>query len=279
MSTMSVRLSIGDFSRMTHLSIKALRHYHDVGLLGPADIDPQSGYRYYDADQVSTAQVIRRFRDLGMPLDEIRAVVTAPEVAERNEVIMSHLRRMETHLEQTQATVASLRGLLERSPDPVTVEYRSVPPTTALAITELVAVADAEEWWMGAFDELYRALEAAHIFPAGPGGALWPDEYFEEEKGECTLFVPVARVEPGALTGTGRTEPFVVPAAEVAVALHHGRFADIDQTYGALGSHVAEREIGVEGPIREYYLVTIRDTPDESQHRIEVCWPVFRTGG
>jgi DNA-binding transcriptional MerR regulator len=278
MSTMSVRLSIGEFSRMTHLSIKALRHYHDVGLLGPADVDPQSGYRYYQADQIPTAQVIRRFRDLGMPLDEIRAVVTAPEPAERNEVIMSHLRRMETQLEQTQATVASLRGLLERSPERVTVEYRSVPPTPAVAITELVAVADAEEWWMGAFDELYGSLAAAQIPSAGPGGALWPGEYFEEEKGECTVFVPVAAVQLGALAGTGRPEPFVVPAAELAVALHHGSFADIDQTYGALGSHVAEREIGLEGPIRENYLVTIRDTPDETGHRIEVCWPVFRTG-
>jgi DNA-binding transcriptional MerR regulator len=278
MRTMSVRLSIGEFSRMTHLSIKALRHYHDVGLLGPADIDPQSGYRYYQTDQIPTAQVIRRFRDLGMPLDEIRAVVTAPELAERNEVILSHLRRMETQLEQTQATVASLRGLLERPPDPVSVEYRSVPPTPAVAITDLVVVADAEEWWMGAFDELYGLLAAARILPAGSGGALWPGEYFEEEKGECTVFVPVATVEPGALAGNGRAEPFVVPAAELAVALHHGSFADIDQTYGALGSHVAEREIGLEGPIRENYLVTIRDTPDESRHRIEVCWPVFRTG-
>lgn len=54
---MSVRLSIGDFSRMTHLSVKALRHYHDVGLLEPAEIDRWSGYRYYRPDQVATAQV------------------------------------------------------------------------------------------------------------------------------------------------------------------------------------------------------------------------------
>ncbi len=59
---MQVRLSIGDFSRMTHLSVKALRHYHDLGLLEPADVDPATGYRYYDASQVHAAQVIRQFR-------------------------------------------------------------------------------------------------------------------------------------------------------------------------------------------------------------------------
>src|SRR5262249_25494316 len=62
------RLAIGDFSRMTHLSVKALRHYHELGLLEPDEIDPASGYRFYRPGQVQTAQVIRRLRDLGMSL-------------------------------------------------------------------------------------------------------------------------------------------------------------------------------------------------------------------
>ena len=73
---MSVLVPIGDFSRMTHLSVKALRFYHDQGLLEPARIDPYSGYRFYDPRQVPVAQVIRRFRDLDMPLDQVRTVRT-----------------------------------------------------------------------------------------------------------------------------------------------------------------------------------------------------------
>src|SRR5579862_3608739 len=57
---MSVLVPIGDFSRMTHLSVKTLRFYHDQGLLEPARIDPSSGYRFYDPGQVPVAQVIRR---------------------------------------------------------------------------------------------------------------------------------------------------------------------------------------------------------------------------
>jgi DNA-binding transcriptional MerR regulator len=64
---MKATVSIGDFSRMTQLSIKTLRHYHDVGLLAPAEIDKMTGYRYYAKSQVPAAQVIRRFRELGMP--------------------------------------------------------------------------------------------------------------------------------------------------------------------------------------------------------------------
>jgi effector-binding domain-containing protein len=68
-----------------------------------------------------------------------------------------------------------------------------------------------------------------------------------------------------------------VPGAELAVATHRGPFDDIDRTYGALGLHVAERSIGVAGPMREYYLVTGRDTAVDADHRIEVGWPVFLT--
>ncbi len=72
---MSILVPIGDFSRMTHLSVKALRFYHDQGLLEPARIDPATDYRFYDPRQVPVAQVIRRFRDLDMPLDQVKAVL------------------------------------------------------------------------------------------------------------------------------------------------------------------------------------------------------------
>jgi len=61
------------------------------------------------------------------------------------------------------------------------------------------------------------------------------------------------------------------------VALHRGPFANLDQTYADLGKYVTEREIGIDGPISEYYVVSHFDTPDESQHVTEVCWPAFHT--
>jgi DNA-binding transcriptional MerR regulator len=78
---MRASLPIGDFSRATHLSVKTLRHYHRVGLLEPADVDPDTGHRRYTTDQIPVAQVIRRFRALEMPLDDIRAVITTPDVS------------------------------------------------------------------------------------------------------------------------------------------------------------------------------------------------------
>lgn len=69
---MGAQVSIGDFSVMTSLSRKALRHYHDLGRLVPAHIDPHSGYRFYDTSQVDRAHIIRRFRYLGMAIPDVK---------------------------------------------------------------------------------------------------------------------------------------------------------------------------------------------------------------
>ncbi len=275
---MSTRIAIGDFSKMTYLSIKALRRYHDMGLLVPADVDRSSGYRYYEPAQVPTGQVIRRFRDLGMPLEQIKQVIDTPDQAVRNELIVAHLREMEEALQQTQDTVTSLRHLLEqpRAPQPIAVEYRSVATTPAVAITEMVAWDDLEHWWGAAFTELGAAFPQLGAARLGPNGALYPSELFENELGEVTAFIPVTDA-PAATDLPGRLHPTEIPGAEYALTVHEGSFAELDLTYGVLGTYVSEREIGLRGTIRENYLITFDHTEDESAHRTEVCWPVFHT--
>jgi DNA-binding transcriptional MerR regulator len=275
---MSVLVPIGDFSRMTHLSVKALRFYHDQGLLEPARIDPATGYRFYDPGQVPVAQVIRRFRDLDMPLDQVRAVLQAPDVETRTKEIIAHLTAMETKLAELQMSVSSLRTLLEGPPVRPAVEFRSIPATPALAVRGTVSAAEAWAWGTDAFAEIYGRIDQAALTPAGPGGALFPAEFFEVEKADLTAFVPVgdAVAAGGSVPGGGRAELVTIPGIEAAVMLHAGRAGDIDQTYGALGTVVAERAIGVEGPIREYYLVPFTE-PDPDRHRTEICWPVFQT--
>src|SRR4029077_17807431 len=110
-------MPIGDFSRATHLSVRMLRHYHELGLLEPVEVDVDSGYRRYAPEQIVTAQVIRRFRDLDMPLEDIQVVLKAPDVETRNRVIANHLTRLESSLARTQQTVASVRSLLDRPQD------------------------------------------------------------------------------------------------------------------------------------------------------------------
>src|SRR5690349_11626701 len=93
------------------MTVKMLRHYHQVGLLEPAEVDPHTGYRRYTTGQIPAAQVIRRFRDLGMPLEEIQGVLSAPDLRTRNERITAHLSRLEHDFGRTQSAIASLRDL------------------------------------------------------------------------------------------------------------------------------------------------------------------------
>jgi DNA-binding transcriptional MerR regulator len=269
----STLLNIGDFSRMTFLSVKTLRYYHDVGLLPPAEVDQETGYRRYELGQVPTAQVIRRLRELGMSIDDVRGVIEAPDVSARNAAISAHLQRMEGELEQTRATVKALRMLLdETGPPSIAVEYRVVEPSETLAISDRVAYADAFDWLDAAFSELRSVVSTERN---GVDGALYSNELLEDEFGELVAVVPIG----SPVRATGRSEPLQLPRVEYAVAVHVGSVDDIDRTYAALGAVVAERAIGVQGPIREDYVVGANDTADETQYRTEICWPVFQTTG
>ena len=259
---MTVHLTIGEFSKMTYLSVKALRHYHDVGLLEPAEVDPSSGYRHYTADQVATAQAIRRFRDLDMPIERVRTVLQAPDGAARNQAILDHLATMQEQLERTQRTVASLHALLSSPAAPRPIEYRTLPAISAVAIEDDIAFEDSA-WIDAAFAELHATLERAGVPATGPDGALYAEAFFTEGEGEVVCFVPVG---PGARDlGDGRARAIELPDARVAVMLHEGPFDDLDRTYGALGTVVNELGLGVDGPIREVYV---------ADDRAEVCWPV-----
>lgn len=272
-------LSIGDFSRATHLSIKMLRHYHQLGLLEPVEIDPQTGYRRYTVDQIPTAQVIRRFRALEMPLEEIREVITAADLPTRNARIAQHLARMEGELARTQNAVGVLRGLLEPptvlEPHDVRVEMRKTEPTLAAAISATVDVTDAVAWFQGALGELYATLNAQRISATDCAGGVYADEIFTEHRGEATVFVPCDR----SVSPLGRVTSATIPMAEFAVIRHAGPPGDIDRSYGALAGYVASHALSVDGPLREYYRVGLHETPDETRWLTDVCWPVFQTGG
>ena len=265
---MAGSLSIGDFARATHLSVKMLRHYHELGLLVPAEVDASSGYRRYAPAQIPIAQVIRRFRELEMPLDEIRTVVTAPDATARAVVIAGHLERRERELAATTAAVASLRALLAK-PGPGTILHRSEPQLDVAAIAGVVDQADLSPWFQGALGELRATLAEQRISPEGPSGAVVSETFFSDEQGEITVFVPVRTVRP-----VGRVTALVLPAVELAVIVHDGAHTDIDRSYGTLAKHVAEHVIGIEGPIRERYLVSRFDVPDAARWQTEIAWPI-----
>jgi effector-binding domain-containing protein len=193
-------------------------------------------------EQIPVAQIIRRFRDLDMPLNEIRSVLSAPDVQARNELIAAHLQRLESDLARTQTAVASLRNLLS--------------------------------WYLGALGELSAALTAQRITPTGIAGGIFSNALFSHAYGEATVFIPC----DGTVKEIGRVASRIMPPVELATLIHEGSHANIDLAYGSLATYVTRHALAVEGPLREYYLVGPQDTTDESRWRTEIGWPIFQTG-
>jgi DNA-binding transcriptional MerR regulator/effector-binding domain-containing protein len=260
-------VSIGEFSRLSHLSAKTLRYYHQIDLLVPDDVDPGTGYRRYSPHQVGDAHLIRRLRELDMPLAEIREVLDEPDSIARDSAIARHLDRMEAELTRTREVVASLRRLLG-APAQVPVSHRQSPAVPAVSTSARVRRSDVAAWCGSAYPSLYETLARAGVEPAGSGGATYSTEFFEQDEGLISAFVPVP---PSAASVPGFV---VLPPQRFAVAVHTGRFTDCDLTYGYLGGHVASHDVGLAEPIRELYLVGPDHTDDPTRFQTEICWPI-----
>lgn len=270
---MGAQVSMGDFAVMTSLSRKALRHYHDIGILEPAHIDPCSGYRFYDTGQVDHAHIIRRFRSLGMSIPDIKALLSADDTAARTDIITTHLEQMEAQLQQTRDTVSALREMLSPVRTPADVTTRHEPALAVWSVSATIDISGIDDWFAASLGTLHRAVAMAAGAPTAvvPGG-LYDRALFLEQRGSATMFVeaPPSADPPEVI----RAE--VLPRAEFAVLTHPGGHDGIDRSYAALGIYVNEHLISSQGPIREHYL---GGTPTDAARftATEICWPIFST--
>lgn len=106
-------MPIGRFSRLTGVGVKALRHYDEVGLLVPAAVDDETGYRFYSVDQVDRAEAIRLLRRLDMPLEEIRSTLAAGDPAALRAALVSHQRQMASRESELRASRGKLQRLID----------------------------------------------------------------------------------------------------------------------------------------------------------------------
>ncbi|MEH3139641.1 MAG: MerR family transcriptional regulator [Mycobacterium kyogaense] len=268
---MGAQVSIGDFSLMTSLSRKALRHYHDLGILEPAHIDSHTGYRFYDTSQVDHAHIIRRFRSLGMSIPDIKALLSTEDAAARTDIITTHLEQMELQLQQTRDTVGALRELLAPVDVPAAVEVRHEPALAVWSVTATIDIDEIDTWFVGALTQLGAALAAAGVHSAVAPGGLYERALFSDSRGEATLFVPA----PPSGAAPQAVSARILPAEDYAVLTHSGDHEGIDRSYAALGKYANEQLISDQGPTREHYLGGSLDPARFTA--TEICWPIFRT--
>lgn len=223
-------VSIGEFSRMTHLSAKALRLYHREGILVPAVVDATTGYRWYGLDQLAPAQVVRRLRTLDLPLPEIRAVLDAPSSAARGDLLSGHLARKEAELAQARDTVDSLRRLLGGPEPALPVDVRLVEQTTVIAVRATIALDDLGPWWTSShrlLDEVVvEGLPAAELAVAAHEG---PDVDADRVYAALGRYVTERAIGvPGPVRETYLSGPFEDPAVPLVTEIGWPIFATAD---------------------------------------------------
>jgi DNA-binding transcriptional MerR regulator len=262
-------LTIGEFAQLSHLSVRTLRRYHESGLLKPASVEPSTGYRYYTGEQIPSAQVIHRLRELDVPLAEVGEILATEDPRVRAELISGHLRRLEAQLDRTHSAVTSLRQLLQPDVEQLQVQLRSLPARTVAGVSGEVDHSQVLVWYDGAMAELDNAILDRET--SGPPGGRYANELFTAGRGEVLVYRSVTQPPT-----TGRVTPIALPPVELATTVHHGPHDDIDVTYGRLGMWVVEHALAVDGPIYETYLLGPRDDPAPERWRTEIGWPIFR---
>lgn len=151
-------ISIGEFARLTGLSVGTLRHYAEVGVLTPADVDPDTSYRRYRRDQVAAGQLAATLRDLEMPLDEVREVLAADDPAARRRLLRRHRSRIESRAARLGRVVHHLTHLID--PDHPTEET----PMATTASDELDPQSQ-KALASGLFNRVWELLERSDRSP------------------------------------------------------------------------------------------------------------------
>lgn len=280
MSELDPLMSIGAFSTATLVSIKALRLYHEQGLLVPASVDPASGYRFYRVSQLADAQVIKRLRDLDMPLAAVAEVVRArdPEVTRR--VIADHERAMRVRMDDLIRVVAELQHIVSEPTLHTPVFVRTEPAQHVLAIAESLPNSEHDsyaEFFGRAYPRLYEVLQRLGCASPSLSGALYPPRV-EGDNEVVTAFVPLP--EPQLLDDRAIADGVInlmLPSVTCAVLTHRGSYRSMGDTYRQLGAWVATNATIVDQPVRELYIVSTDEAglllPD-SELRTEIAWPI-----
>ena len=268
-------LSIGRFSRLSGLTIKALRHYDEIGLLRPTRVDDASGYRYYSLAQARDAEAIRRLRSLDVPLDEVAALLQA-EGAQLRQRLAVHRARIEGRAVETQRILAELDRLIdgkeELVPDATRTESKlevvDVPDRQVLLARERTDADSVSKVIPRLITETHARLLASGGGFAGAPLCICP---FPDDDGVAEIAVgwPVSEDFPGAETLRG---------GRALVFEHIGPYEALGRSYRLMSEAMEKRGLVPAGAPVEWYESNPEEVPDPNDYVTIIEWPVAPEG-
>jgi DNA-binding transcriptional MerR regulator len=239
---------IGDFSRLTQVTVKALRHYDDLGLLRPAHVDRDTGYRYYSGTQVARLNRILALKELGLSLDQIEPFLDADLSSNQLRLVLQ-IKQAETaqRIEEEQARLARIEAWLrEVGSDP------GARPDVVVKRIDAQRVASIREVLpeRGAVARLFQAL-AAYQRRHGLSATSWTVVWHDSDFREVDVDAEATFTTSDPLPADERVRPAELPAVEtMACIVHHGPPESIGGSCRALLQWIDANHRQITGPER-----------------------------
>jgi len=224
-------LSIGRFAQLTRISVSALRFYGDAGLLEPALIDPDSGYRYYDPEQVGRAERIAALRSVDLPLEEIGRLLNASD-EEAAWILEHHEQRLFERFQIQRQALRSVGQMLrgQRHVPQLHIRERDWPAQTLLSVRGQVTQTDFWTLRQQAYLEMEALLEKLHLRAVSLPFERYHNREFFGEALETEFCLPIAY----PTTVSGRVRLSEIAAHRVVCTVHPGDWTTYGSSYAAL---------------------------------------------
>jgi effector-binding domain-containing protein len=268
---------IGDFSRISLVTVKTLRFYDEIGLLKPARVDDFTGYRYYTADQLPRLNRILALKDLGFTLEQIAPALDEGVSPDRLRGMLCRKRaEIQRRMQEEQKALGRVEARLkqieqEGKMSSYEVVIKKVEPIRVASVREVLPIyPDIGRLFCDLFG--YIAQQGAR--PAGPCSAIWHETEYKERDVDAEACVPV----DADLPGSGRIRVYELPAVEtMASTIHHGAYNRFCEAYTAILKWIEANGYTIVGPNREIYLQSGGDGAQDDESCVsEIQFPVAR---
>ena len=243
-------LRIGDFARLSQVSVKALRFYDEIGLLKPSFVDRTTGYRYYAPQLLARLNQILAFKELGFSLAEIISLLQTDLSDEQMRNLLQCKRaELSRRIAQEQAQLAQVDVLLKQLSVPAqTAELPIVlKQTRSQLVASVRARLDKYDEAEGLFAELQRHLRRYQR--AGQRAAIWHTCAGSSDHIDCEALILLTQRVPESK----RVRVYELPAGIAASVIHQGSEETIEQSYRAVSGWIKAQGYAVAGPNRELY--------------------------
>ena len=267
-------LKIGEFSKLSRVSIRMLRHYDEIGLLKPADTDQFTGYRYYSPEQLPVIGRITALKDMGFQLADIVKIL---DIYEEKETLDSYFAIRQAELKEIADTAHYQMRLLETARNRLrkeqnmsyNVSIKTIPERYAATVHMTIPRYEDEGLVWQILNEETAPL---NVIPAEP--CLVAAEYLDDEYKEEDVELVAWKTVKGDYPDTEHVKFKTLPAVKVASCMVKGGYDQMPEVYGAVISWVNDNGYECAGPMFNIYHVSPHETQNPDEFVTEVCYAV-----